>query len=82
MNSAFQRRAPAREPGTKPTPASRKKTNANFSAAEAAEYIEAMTGELALMAGQANLQMLTYFLNMARVEAQLQISRLSDLDAL
>ena len=82
MNSARQSRAPAREPATKPTPASRKKTSAKSGAAEAAEYIEAMTGELALMAGQANLQMLTYFLNMARVEAQLQISRLSDLDAL
>ncbi len=35
-------------------------------------YISEMTGELASMAGAARMPMLTYFLNMARVEAEMQ----------
>lgn len=40
------------------------------SAKDIAEYIAAMTAELAAMAGAARLDMLTYFLNMARLEAE------------
>lgn len=36
-------------------------------------YIAEMAGELASLAGAARLPMLTYFLNMARVEAEMQI---------
>ncbi len=36
-------------------------------------YISDMTGELAAMAGAARMPMLTYFLNMARVEAEMQL---------
>ncbi|MGO9132497.1 MAG: hypothetical protein ACLP8A_00395 [Methylovirgula sp.] len=35
-----------------------------------AEYIAAISAELAAMAGGARLDMLTYFLNMARLEAE------------
>ncbi|MFT4098427.1 MAG: hypothetical protein QM651_15015 [Rhodoblastus sp.] len=35
-------------------------------------YISGITGELAAMAGAAHMPMLTYFLNMARVEAEMQ----------
>lgn len=35
-----------------------------------AEYIADMTAELAALAGAARLDMLTYFLNMARLEAE------------
>jgi hypothetical protein len=38
--------------------------------AAVAEYIATMTAELAAMAGAARLDMLTYFLNMARLEAE------------
>ncbi|HMN73420.1 MAG TPA: hypothetical protein PKA55_16285 [Rhodoblastus sp.] len=38
-------------------------------------YISEMTGELAAMAGAARMPMLTYFLNMARVEAEMQLHR-------
>jgi hypothetical protein len=39
---------------------------------ETARYIADMIGALAVMAGQARLDLLTYLLNMARVEAELQ----------
>lgn len=39
-------------------------------AQEIAEYIASLTAELAAMAGAARLDMLTYFLNMARLEAE------------
>ncbi|MGO9389698.1 hypothetical protein [Rhodoblastus sp.] len=42
------------------------------SAEETARYIADMIGALALMAGEARLDLLTYLLNMARVEAELQ----------
>ena len=37
-------------------------------------YISEMTGELAAIAGGARMPMLTYFLNMARVEAEMQLN--------
>ena len=40
-------------------------------AAEIARYIAQMTAEMAGMAGAARLEMLAYFLNMARNEAEL-----------
>jgi hypothetical protein len=40
------------------------------SAKDIAEYIALMTAELAALAGAARLDMLTYFLNMARLEAE------------
>jgi hypothetical protein len=42
------------------------------SAEDTARYIADMVGALAAMAGQARLDLLTYLLNMARVEAELQ----------
>ena len=36
-------------------------------------YIAEMTAEMAALAGAGRLPMLTYFLNMARVEAEMQI---------
>ena len=44
-------------------------------AAAAAEYIAFMTAELAKMSGLAKLDMLTYFLNMARLEAEFHMRR-------
>jgi hypothetical protein len=38
-----------------------------------AAYIVEMTGELARLAGEADLPMLAYFLNLARVEAQITV---------
>ena len=42
--------------------------------AEMLRYISEMTGELASIAGAARMPMLTYFLNMARVEAEMQLN--------
>jgi hypothetical protein len=42
------------------------------SAEETARYIADMVGAMASMAGEARLDLLTYLLNMARVEAELQ----------
>ena len=39
---------------------------------DTARYIADMVGSLAAMAGEARLDLLTYLLNMARVEAELQ----------
>ncbi|MGB8277681.1 MAG: hypothetical protein WCF20_07100 [Methylovirgula sp.] len=44
-------------------------------AASVAEYIASITAELAGMAGAARLDMLTYFLNMARLEAEFHMRR-------
>jgi len=41
--------------------------------AELAAYIVEMTVELARLAGEAGLPMLAYFLNLARVEAQIAV---------
>ena len=40
---------------------------------DALRYIAEMAGQLASLAGETRLPMLTYFLNMARVEAEMQI---------
>ena len=45
---------------------------ADGSTEETARYIADMVGALAAMAGGARLDLLTYLLNMARVEAELQ----------
>jgi hypothetical protein len=45
---------------------------ATGSVEETARYIADMVGALAAMAGEARLDLLTYLLNMARVEAELQ----------
>ena len=42
--------------------------------ADMLRYISEMTGELASIAGAARMPMLTYFLNMARVEAEMQLN--------
>jgi hypothetical protein len=56
--SASEREAPsqARTPGN--------------NAAAVADYVASITAELAAMAGSARLDLLTYFLNMARLEAE------------
>jgi hypothetical protein len=41
-----------------------------------AEYIAEMSGELARLAGAARLHTLTYFLNMARMEAESHRARM------
>ncbi len=41
--------------------------------ADLAAYIAEMTGELAQLAGEAGMPMLAYFLNLARVEAQITV---------
>ncbi len=43
--------------------------------AAVAEYIADIAGELARLAGSARLDTLTYFLNMARMEAESHIAR-------
>ena len=49
----------------------------NESAADVAEYIAKMSTELAKLAGGARLNTLTYFLNLARLEAEAHIPKLS-----
>jgi len=48
------------------------------SAEDTARYIADMVGALAAMAGEARLDLLTYLLNMARVEAELQARQSED----
>ncbi|WP_210207169.1 hypothetical protein [Rhodoblastus acidophilus] len=48
------------------------------SAEDTARYIADMVGALAAMAGEAKLDLLTYLLNMARVEAELQARQSED----
>ena len=43
-------------------------------------YIADMVGALAAMSGDARLDLLTYLLNMARVEAEMQARRSESLD--
>lgn len=50
------------------------------SAEETARYIADMVGALACMAGEARLDLLTYLLNMARVEAELQARQSESLE--
>lgn len=47
---------------------------------DTARYIADMVGALAAMAGEARLDLLTYLLNMARVEAELQSRQSEDND--
>jgi hypothetical protein len=51
------------------------------SAEETARYIAEMVGALAAMAGEARLDLLTYLLNMARVEAELQARQTEDAES-
>jgi hypothetical protein len=48
---------------------------------DTARYIADMVGALAAMAGEARLDLLTYLLNMARVEAELQSRQSEDGDS-
>lgn len=50
-------------------------------AEDTARYIADMVGALAAMAGEARLDLLTYLLNMARVEAELQSRQSEDADS-
>jgi hypothetical protein len=52
------------------------------SAENTARYIADMVGALAAMAGEARLDLLTYLLNMARVEAEMQSRQSEDLESL
>jgi hypothetical protein len=54
--------------------------DANGSAEDTARYIADMVGALASMAGEARLDLLTYLLNMARVEAELQARQSEEVD--
>jgi hypothetical protein len=49
--------------------------NSDDTAASSAEYIAQMTSELAEMANSAKFDMLTYLLNMARLEAEFRALR-------
>jgi hypothetical protein len=51
------------------------------SAEDTARYIAEMVGALAAMAGEARLDLLTYLLNMARVEAELQARQSEDVES-
>jgi hypothetical protein len=60
------------EPESEPVPVG--------STEDTARYIADMVGALAAMAGEARLDLLTYLLNMARVEAELQSRQSEDND--
>ena len=63
--------------GTPPQPLSGPLNEADPALAiESARYIAQMSGELAAMARNANLDLLAYFLDMARVEATSSIHKL------
>ncbi len=60
-------------------PSSRNKARAAIQQqTEVSAYITDMSAELARMAGEAKLPMLAYFLNLARVEAEMTSKRLND----
>lgn len=59
-----------REPASQALSSGRRPTR---NAAEVADYVATMTAELAAMAGAARLDLLTYFLNMARLEAEFHV---------
>ena len=65
----------AAEDSPRPSPGSLSRTHLSRpspeAAAELARYISQMTAELAGMAGAARLEMLAYFLDMARNEAEM-----------
>lgn len=52
-------------------------TNRPMSPLEAASFIEGMTAELRIMARDTKLSALSYFLEMARIEASAEIERLA-----
>ncbi len=52
------------------TPAPSQVRTPGNNAAAVADYVASITAELAGMAGSARLDLLTYFLNMARLEAE------------
>jgi hypothetical protein len=55
-----------------PTPLSEPQGDPTGELASLAGYIAEMTGELSALAGRAQLPMLAYFLNLARVEAEMR----------
>jgi hypothetical protein len=55
------------------TPPDREPETSRQDQADLAAYIVEMTGELARLAGEARMPMLAYFLNLARVEAQITV---------
>lgn len=63
-------RPPAK--GATPPQASTPARRAEEDAAAMASYIADMTAELAQLAARAELQMVAYFLNLARVEAEIR----------
>ena len=63
-----RRPAPARSAAEGEGPSQARAPGNN--AAAVADYVAAITAELAAMAGSARLDLLTYFLNMARLEAE------------
>lgn len=66
---------PAPGDGAKPEQSPPYSRQPGKDAASVAEYIASITAELAGMAGAAKLDMLTYFLNMARLEAEFHTRR-------
>jgi hypothetical protein len=53
-------------------------STAQISRGELASYVAGMAAELSLLTGRARWPMLTYFLNMARVEAESQLAMMED----
>lgn len=67
MATGLMSKAPARLP---PPPAEAEiQPPVAWSQAETAQYIEAMAGELSLLARRAQLDLVSYLLDMARMEA-------------
>ncbi len=62
---------PARSPSERePEPAPSQARTSGNNAAAVADYVASITAGLAAMAGSARLDLLTYLLNMARLEAE------------
>ncbi len=59
-------------PGATPPQAPKPARRAEEDAAAMASYIADMASELAQLAARAELQMVAYFLNLARVEAEIR----------
>ncbi len=59
-------------PGATPPQAPKSARRAEEDAAAMASYIADMASELAQLAARAELQMVAYFLNLARVEAEIR----------
>ena len=56
--------------------AARKAAGAQPSAADVARYVAEMSAQMAQLADAAHLEMLAYFLDMARVESEIVLRRL------